>query len=207
MSINNTGKSYLKKKHIIKNLEEKGIMRTREICDLGVSREYIGKLYRQGIITKVSRGLYSLPDLPITENHSLALTCARISRGVICLLSALRFHSMTTQLPHEVWVAIGNPDRTPEEDVVPLRIVRFSPASLNAGVEEHIIEGVMVKIYNPAKTIADCFKFRNKTGLDVAIEAMRECLGRRMGTPDEILYYGKTCRVANIMRPYLEAMI
>jgi predicted transcriptional regulator of viral defense system len=131
-------------------------------------------------------------------------------RGVICLLSALRFHGLTTQTPFEVWVALGHkahrPSRTRDDHMTPLRIVRFSGEALTKGVEEHKHEGVMVKIYSPAKTVADCFKYRNKIGVDVAIEALRDCWRQRRASADELWGYAKICRVANVMRPYMEVI-
>jgi len=124
---------------------------------------------------------------------------------VVCLLTALRFHGLTTQSPHEVWLAIGSKTWLPQVDHPTLRFVRLSARALEAGVEEHSIEGVIVRVYNPAKTVADCFKYRNKIGLDVALEALRDCRRQRKCTNDELWHYAKICRVANVMRPYMEA--
>ena len=125
---------------------------------------------------------------------------------MVCLLSALQFHELTTQAPFEVWLAIGEKARLPKVDYPPLRVVRFSGAALEDGIEEDRIEGVMVKVYAPAKTVADCFKYRNKIGLDVALEALRDCWAKRRATMDELWQAAKTCRVANVMRPYLESI-
>jgi predicted transcriptional regulator of viral defense system len=126
---------------------------------------------------------------------------------VVSLLSALRFHNLTTQSPFEVWLAIGEKAWRPRMEYPPLRIVRFSQATLSAGVEKHQIEGVTVPVYSPAKTVADCFKYRNKIGLDVAIEALRECWSSRRCTMDDLWHYADICRVQNVMRPYLESLV
>ena len=181
-------------------------MQARELVALGVSREYLRKLTQQGVLERTGRGLYSLPEHEITAFHSFAEAGARIPHGIICLLSALRFHHITTQTPFEVWVAINGKTRFPRAPSIPLRIVRFSGLAFAAGVEEHTIEGVPVRIYSLAKTVADCFKYRNKIGLDVALEALREALREKRVTVDALWAYAKICRVTNVMRPYLEAM-
>jgi len=150
--------------------------------------------------------MYELPNADVTENHSLAEACRRVPHGVICLLSALRFHDLTTQSPFQVWMAIDYKARQPRMDGLQLRVVRFSGKALTSGVEEHMIEGVEVKVYCPAKTVADCFKYRNKIGLDVAIEALRDCKQQRLCTNDDLWQYAKVCRMTKVMRPYLEVM-
>jgi predicted transcriptional regulator of viral defense system len=136
----------------------------------------------------------------------LAEVARRVPKGVVCLLSALRFHGLTTQAPFEVWLAIENKAIAPKLDYPSLRIVRFSGAALTEGVEEHVVDGVMVRVTGVAKTVADCFKYRNKIGLDVALEALREAWrGKRM-TSDDLWRYAKVCRVANVMRPYLDSL-
>jgi predicted transcriptional regulator of viral defense system len=133
-------------------------------------------------------------------------TCKRLPKGVVCLLSALRFHNLTTQAPFEIWMAIDRKARLPKVEGVPLRLVRFSGEALTEGVEHHMIEGVEVRVYSPAKTIVDCFKYRNKIGLDVALEALRECRRERRCTMDDLWRFARICRVANVMRPYMEAL-
>jgi len=159
------------------------------------------------MLVQSARGLYTLSKRDLTANHSLAQVCKRIPHGVVCLLSALRFHGLTTQMPAEVWIAIDRKARRPAVGDLPVRIVRFSGAALREGVEEHRIEGITVRVTNPAKTIADCFKYRNKIGLDVALEALREGWRERGFSMDELWKYARLCRVANVMRPYLEAMV
>ena len=183
-----------------------GVLRPRDLDAHGIPRTYLSRLLAAGKLNRIGRGLYSLPDSGISAHRSLAEACKRVPRGVICLLSALRFHELTTQLPSAVWLAIGENDWRPRVDYPPLRIARFSSAALKSGVEKHKIDGVTVSVYAPAKTVADCFKFRNKVGLDVAVEALRECWRSRRCTMDELWQYAKVCRVHNVMRPYLESI-
>lgn len=188
---------------------KKGIVRAKDVLRAGIRREYLWQMCREGKLERVSRGAYRFPRTNIadvTEHHSLAETSRAAPQAVICLLSALRFHDITTQMPFEVWLAIGQKARRPKIENAVVRFVYLSGESLTAGVEEHRIENVRVKIYSPAKTVADCFKFRNKIGLDIALEALREALQNRRATRDEIWRYAKICRVTSVMRPYLEAM-
>jgi predicted transcriptional regulator of viral defense system len=190
---------------VLAQAAEKGLLRTRDVEALGIRRMVLTRLCRSGRLKRVGRGLYVLPDADITENHALAEACKRVPHGVVCLLSALRFHGMTTQSPFEVWIAIDIKARKPCLDATPLRVVRFSGRSLLYGVEEHEVEGVPVRVTSPAKTVADCFKFRNKIGLDVAVEALRDY--RRARRPmDDLWRAAEVCRVGAVMRPYLEAL-
>jgi predicted transcriptional regulator of viral defense system len=142
----------------------------------------------------------------VTERHSYAQVAKRFPEGIICLLSALAFHEMTTQSPASVWIALGKGARTPALASPSLRIVRLSGPSLTGGIENHTIEGVRVRVYSAAKTVADCFKFRNKIGLDVAIEALKDCLRQEKASVNEIYRYARICRVSNVIRPYMEAL-
>jgi len=152
-----------------------GVLRPRDVEARGGHREYLRRLEHQGLLFRSGRGLYTLSDSDLTENYSLAAAGKRVPKGIVCLLSALRFHRLTTQAPFEVWLAIDNKARPPKEESLPLRIVYMSGNALTAGVEEHLVSGVTVRVFNIAKTVADCFKYRNKIGLDVALEALREC--------------------------------
>lgn len=183
-----------------------GVLRPRDLDPYNIPRTYLSRLCAAGKLQRIGRGLYVLPGSGVTEHHSMAEACKRVPKGVVCLLSALSFHELTTQAPFEVWLAIGEKAWRPRLEYPPLRIVHFSKAALNAGVEEHQIEGVNVHVYSPAKTVADCFKYRNKIGLDVAIEALRECRRARHCTMDDLWHYADICRVRNVMRPYLEAL-
>ena len=183
-----------------------GVLRPRDLTQHDISRQYLLRLQRRGQLQKVGRGLYVASDTHLTEHHSLVEACKRVPRGIICLLSALRFHGLTTQAPSEVWMAIDDKAWRPKVDNMRLHIVRFSGEALASGIEDHIVEKVHVRVYSPAKTVADCFKYRNKIGLDVALEALRECGRHRRATMDEMWKYAKVCRVANVMRPYLESI-
>jgi predicted transcriptional regulator of viral defense system len=162
---------------------------------------------KSGQLQRISRGLYAAADSNPTANRTLAEACKRIPTGVICLVSALRFHDLTTQLPSQVWMTIDRKAWLPRERVLPLRIIRASGQALKAGIETHTIEGVPVRVYCAAKTIADCFKYRNKIGLDVAMEALRDARRKTKCTMDELWHYARICRVTNVLRPYLEAMV
>lgn len=144
-------------------------------------------------------------DAPITEYQSLLEACARVPRGVVCLLSALRFHDLTTQNPSDVWLALPIGARTPKEPMLPLRFIHVSHATYEAGLETHRIGGVDLRVYDAAKTVADCFKFRNTIGVDVAIEALRDYRRQRQSV-DRLWHYATLCRVTNVIRPYLEAI-
>lgn len=184
-----------------------GILRPKDLDKYGIPRKYLNILFHKGKLERIARGLYVSPEVEPTENRTLVEVIKRVPNGVICLLSALLFHDLTTQVPHEVWIAIDRKQRLPKKSGLPMRIFRFSGDALRKGIEKHIIEGVVIKVYNPAKTVADCFKYRNKIGLDVAIEALRDCKRGKKATNDQLWQYAKICRVMNIVRPYLEAII
>ena len=184
-----------------------GVLRPRDLAAHGIARQYLRVLLARGLVERVGRGLYMVHDAEITREHSLAEVCKRVPHGVVCLLSALQFHEMTLELPFEVWLAVDRKARLPKEPRLPLRIVRFSGPALTSCVQEHDIEGVPVRIYSPAKTVADCFKYRNKIGLDVAMEALRDCWKKRLATMDEVWEAAKICHVNNVMRPYMEMLV
>lgn len=192
---------------ILTLLSKSGVVSMAEFRSQGIHYEYIRRMYHKGQIDRVGRGLYSLPDFDITTHHGLILAAKAIPKGVICLLSALRFYEIGTQAPHEVWIALGRRAAFPRVVFPKVRIVRFSGQAFNEGIDIHMIEGAQVKIFSPSKTVADCFKHRNKIGLDVALEALRECLRSRKCTVTELWKYAKICRVKNVMRPYLEAVV
>jgi len=194
------------RKRLLDLARKKGILRLRDVTSLGIHPEYVRRLCDEGELFRVARGLYSLPDLDPTENHTLAEAIRRVPKGVICLLSALRFHTLGSQNPSAVWLAIGVKARSPVVSSLPLRIVRFSGRALTEGIVRHRIEGVDVAVYEAAKTVADCFKYRRKIGLDVALEALRDGLHRRKFTREQALYYASICRVGRVILPYLQAM-
>lgn len=189
---------------VLQIVREAGVLRPRDLDPHGIPRQYLRILRDRGLVRRVGRGLYIASDAEFTENHGLALAAKRMPDGVVCLLSALRFHELTTQSPYEVWMAVGKRTLFSKKATAGVRIVRFSGQALTSGVEKHRLEGVPVRIYNPAKTVVDCFKYRNKTGLGVALEALRDCWRQRRATMDELWQHAKICRMTNVMRPYLE---
>ena len=195
-----------KSNKVLNIVRKSGILRPRDLTAHSIPRTYLQRLEEQGLLVKETRGLYQLPDAKVTENHSLAEACKRVPRGVVCLLSALQYHKLTTQAPSEIWLALDRKARAPREGGLPLRLVRMSGKALTEGVEERLIEGVSVKVYKPAKTVADCFKYRNKIGLDVALEALRDYRQKHRNGMDELYKFAKICRVERVMRPYLEAL-
>lgn len=196
-----------RKQKILELAKQMGLIRPCDVEAAGIHREYLLRLYRNGELTRVGRGLYALPDGQTSEFLSLAEVAKRVPNAVVCLISALQFHNLTTQITNSVWVSIENKKWEPTFDYPPLIIVRLSGDAFSFGVEEHEIDRITVKVYSPAKTVADCFKFRNKVGLDVALEALRETWRSRKATMDELWETAKVCRVANVMRPYLEMVI
>ena len=187
-------------------LEKRGIMRLAELRSAGVTAATVSRMERDGEVIRLSRGLYQLPDAPLDVSHSLAEAAKRAPKGVVCLVSALAFHGLTDQLPKKIWMAIGKKDWTPKPDGVPIRVIRFAESLLAEGVETHMIEGVPVKVFGVAKTVADCFRHRNKIGLTVAIEGLQEALRQRKATPAEIARYAERGGISTVIRPYLEAL-
>jgi predicted transcriptional regulator of viral defense system len=191
---------------VLELVRKAGILRSRDLAAHGIPRVYLRMLVERGLIQKVGRGLYVPAGADLTEDHTIAEACKRVPRGVICLLSALRLHGLTTQAPFEVWVAVEGTSRRPRVDYPPLRVVGFSGKAFSERVQERKVEGVPVRVYDPAKTVADCFKFRNKIGQDMALEALRDCWRKKLATMDDLWNAAKVCRVANVMRPYLESL-
>lgn len=183
-----------------------GVLRPRDLDRLRIPREHLARLLRRGKVERVGRGLYTLPGRLVSEHQTLVEASKRVPHGVVCLLSALRFHGLTTQNPPEVWMAIGQKTWRPRLNYPPLRIIHLSGQSLASGIEEHRIQAVTVRVYSSAKTVADCFKFRNKIGLDVALEALRDYRRKYRGGMDELWRSAKICRVERVMRPYLETI-
>ena len=191
---------------VLEYAKQHGVIRVRDIISENIHPEYLRRLYAKGLLMKIGRGTYIPADMDFSEKIGLAQISKRVPHGVICLLSALQFHEIGTQLPHEIWIAIESKAAKPKIEYPPVRVMRFSGKALSEGIEEHTIEGVTTKVYNKAKTIADCFKYRNKIGLDVALEALKDCRRRKLCNNDELWKYAKICRVCNVMRPYLEAL-
>ena len=185
----------------------RGVLSAREAASAGIHSQQLSRLVAEGRLERIARGQYRWPEQPVTEQHALALTARAVPHAVICLLSALSFHGIGTQLPSEVWVAIDRRARRPHLAYPRLHVVRFGGHAFTAGVETHRIEGERVRIYGVAKTLADLFKYRNKIGIDVALEALREAWGERRFTMDEMDRYARICRVQRVMRPYLETLV
>lgn len=187
-------------------IQDIGVLRPRDLAALGIPPRYASRLARQGLLERVDRGLYTATEGAIHAHQTLAEVSRLMPHVVICLLSALRFHDLTTQAPFEVWALVDDHAYVPRATQLPVRVVYASGAALTEGVEEHRILGVPVRVTTPAKTVADCFKYRSKVGLDVALEALRETWRDRRATMDEFWHYAQVCRVARVMRPYLESL-
>lgn len=183
-----------------------GTLRSRDLVARGIPRMQLSRWVATGELQRLSRGLYALPDYTPNEQASLVEVAQRAPHVVFCLLTALRFHELTTQAPFEVWIAIGNKDHPPRLDYPKLRVHRFSPASLHYGVEKHRVDGTTLQVTSVAKTVADCFKFRNKVGLDVAMEALQDVVYNRRTSVDAIWNAARICRVTRVIRPYLESL-
>lgn len=182
------------------------LLRARDVAALSLPTIILSRLVKGGRLRRVARGVYARPDQPLSEHISLAEIALRVPRGVICLLSALRIHGLGTQAPHQVWLAIPQNSPTPRVERPSLRPVRMSGQALTEGVQSTCIDGVDVPVFNAAKTIADCFKYRNKIGIDVAVEALRDGWAQRKISMDELSHYADIDRVSNVMRPYLESV-
>ena len=180
--------------------------RLSELRKAGITAATVARLEREGAVVRLGRGLYQLSDAPLDTHHTLAEAAKLVPKGVVCLLSALAFHDLTDSIPPRVWMAIGRKDWRPRITRPPIRFVRFGPKVLDAGIEEHIIEGVTVRIYGPAKTVVDLFRYRRTLGLNPALEALREALRQRKSTPAEIAQYAVEGRVWTLTRPYLEGL-
>jgi predicted transcriptional regulator of viral defense system len=183
-----------------------GLVRPKDLNQHGIPVVYLRRLLHRGELVQPARGVYAVAGHEPTLHHSLAMVSKRIPRGVVCLLSALAYHEIGTQLPTVVWLAIDQRSRPLVTTDLPAKIVRFGTKSLVEGVEEHSVEGVTMRITNPAKTVADCFKFRNKVGLDIVLEALRDAWRKRKVTMAELDRFAATNRMTNVMRPYLEML-
>lgn len=187
-------------------LREHGMARLSEIRARGITAATVSRLERSGAIVRLGRGLYQLPDAPLDIHHSLAEAAKRVPRGVVCLVSALAFHGLTDQIPRRVWIAIGHKAWSPRGDQPPLSIARYAEGRLARDVETHIVEGVTVRVFSGARTLADVFDPRRGVGRDVAVQALREALRRRLVAPAEIADQAMAAGVWPAMRPYLEAL-
>jgi predicted transcriptional regulator of viral defense system len=191
---------------VLKLTRKLGVLRPRDLESVGVPRVYLKQLVESGELLKTGRGLYVAAGTDLTENHSLAEAAKLSPKGVICLLSALRFHGLTTENPAAVWIAIPRGARPPKSGAPALRPMRFSGQMMTAGIERHDIQGVSVPVYCVAKTVADCFRFRNRIGVNIAVEALRDAWRNKKVTADELWKHAKICRVLNVMRPYFDSL-
>ena len=184
-----------------------GMLTTGEALAAGVHPRTLYAMRDTGILLRVARGLYRLADQPPLGNPDLVSVALKVPHGVVCLISALAYHELTTQIPHEVYVALARGTERPRLDHPPLRVFWFTGEAFTEGIGRHEVDGVPVRVYSPEKTLADCFKYRNKLGLDVAIEAVRLYRERRPLKVGELMRFARVCRVAHVMRPYLEALL
>ena len=196
-----------RKEQIMQLADTSGIIRAKDLETIGIPRNYLYKMHKDGLLEKISPGLYSLPNSLGTEYSTIAEIAKRIPHAVICLVSALIYHELTTQLSPDIWISVPKSSRKPKIKYPPINLTYVSDLAYSFGIQKHIINGVLVKIYSPAKTVADCFKFRSKVGLDVAIEALRNVRRSRKATMDELMEAAKVNRVLKIMMPYMEAIV
>jgi len=187
--------------------EHGGIVKASTAIREGIHPRTLYEMRDKGIVEMLSRGLYRLADLRPLNNQDLITVALRIPNGVVCLISALAFHDMTTQVPHEVYIAIDRVSRPPQVDYPPVRVFRFTGEAFKSGIESHKTEGVQLRVYGPEKTLADCFKYRNKIGLDTAIEALKLYREKKRFKVDDLMQFARVCRIEKIMRPYLEALL
>ena len=184
-----------------------GVMRTREAIRLGIHPRTLYAMRDEGDLERLSRGLYRLAEMPPLGNPDLATVALRVPKGVICLISALAFHDLTTQIPHYIYLALLRGAEAPRMEYPPLRLFWFSPEPFAEGIETHQMDSAPVRVYSAEKTLADCFKYRNKIGLDVAIEAIQLYFERKSIKVDKLMHYADVCRVRKVMRPYVEALL
>ncbi len=185
---------------------QRGLLRASDLDLISAPRVVLARLTAAGLLERIGRGLYRLPDAPRSEHESLVTIAAKVPQAVFCLLTALQFHELTTQLPRQIWIAMPRGSHAPRIDYPPVKMVQFTGDAYTAGIETVERDGIKLRVYGAAKTVADCFKHRNKIGLDVALEALKDARARSKASNDDIWRYAKVCRVANVMRPYLESL-
>jgi predicted transcriptional regulator of viral defense system len=188
---------------IIDIARQKGRISTDKLAEIGANRTILPYLAQRGILRRIARGIY-VPADQIMQDETFQAVSLAVPHGVICLLSALQFHEITTQMPMETWIAVERGRTIPKSENLHLRIVQLSHEHFCCGIDECIIQGIKVRVYSPAKTVVDCFKFRNTIGIDIALEALKQSISQSKATKDEIWRYAKICRMLNVMRPYLE---
>lgn len=191
---------------IPQSLVKQGVVRSMELEQAGLTRSAIRRLATQGILERLGWGIYRIVASEPSEHFTTAVVCKRVPQAIVCLISALSIHEIGTQIPHEVWIAIDSRSHRPKLGDLPVRIVRFSGTALRYGIQERTVQGVAIRITSPARTVVDCFRYRRKIGLDVALEALKEALRGRKATMDQIVRAAEACRALNVMRPYLESL-
>ena len=187
-------------------LAQKGMLRSLDLDTIGIPRVVLTRLTAAGMVDRVGRGLYRLPDHSISEHESLVMVAAKVPQAVFCLLTALQFHGLTTQLPRQVWIAMPRGSHSPRIDYPPIRMIQMAGEVHAAGIEEHLRNGMKLRVYSAAKTVVDCFKHRNKIGIDVAMEALKDAWMKRKASADDLWRYAQAGRVANVIRPYMEVV-
>ena len=187
-------------------VSQRGMLRPSDLDDIGAPRIVLTRMTANGLLEKAGRGIYRLPGNPGSEHESLVTIATKVPQAVFCLLTALQFHELTTQLPREVWIAMPRGSHTPRIGYPPVKMVQFSGKAYSEGIEVARRDQVKLRVYSVAKTIADCFKHRNKIGLDVALEALKDARAKKKASADDLWRCAKICRVANVMRPYLESV-
>ena len=192
--------------HILELARSRRVLRAADVREHGWSPQLLLRLHQAGRLQRFARGLYGLPDAEITELQTLIEVCQRVPKAVLCLLSALQFHEIGTQLPHEVWIALPEGTQAPAPGYPSLRITRLRGAAYSEGIQTVSEHGAPIRVYSAAKTVTDCFKFRNKIGLDVALEALKEAWRSRKVTMAELSHFARINRVERVMQPYLEAV-
>jgi predicted transcriptional regulator of viral defense system len=191
---------------VLQLVRKNGRLRASDLAAVGVPRVVLTRMTASGQLERTARGLYRLPQADSSEHESLVTVASKVPQAVICLLSALQFHGLTTQLPWQVWIAMPRGSHVPRLDYPPIKMVQFTGEAYTHGVEAHVRDGVRLQVYSAAKTVADCFKHRNKIGMDVALEALKDAKAQGRASIDELWRSAKVCRVANVMRPYMEAL-
>ena len=191
---------------VLQLARKNGWLRASDLADAGVPRVVLTRMAASGQLERAARGLYRLPDSGSSEYESLVTVASKVPQGVVCLLSALQFHGLTTQLPWQVWIAMPRGSHVPRLEYPPIRMVQFTGEAYTQGIETHERDGVTLHVYSVAKTVADCFKHRNKIGMDVALEALKDARAQGRASFDDLWRSAKVCRVSNVMRPYMEAV-
>jgi len=191
---------------VLQLVRKNGWLRAGDLADAGVPRAVLTRMAASGQLERAARGLYRLPDSGSSEHEGLVTVASKVPQAVVCLLSALQFHGLTTQLPWQVWFAMPRGSHVPRLEYPPIRMVQFTGEAYTQGIETHERDGVKLHVYSVAKTVADCFKHRNKIGMDVALEALKDARAQGRASFDDLWRCAKVCRVSNVMRPYMEAV-